>query len=501
MTSDLVTHVDANNNTDLQQCAIVCSDPETVSDYDGFELTESGNADRFERLYKGQFAYNVQRKKWMCWDGCRWQSEDDSLLWRALNLMSKTMNPSNGDDKARNSWVRKSQTLKNQQATAGIAKSSTSFATRDEKFDSKPTLFNVMNGTIDLETCVFRKHDHKDMLTQVAPVSFDPDAKCPMWDKYLNRVMDGNVEVIALLRRLAGNALCGRITHHILPFLHGGGDNGKSVFVETLAALMGEDYHAAVPNGLLMKKQTPTHTTDVAGMFGKRLAISNEVHEDDAFDEEMIKRLTSGDKISARLLHENNKTREQTAKIFLSGNHYPTIKGTDNGIRRRMLVITFGVTITKDEKDPLLAKKLAASELPGILNWALEGWKDLQANGVNAPECVQLVTKEYLDDEDSVMKFFEQCCEIHAGNFETHKDVREQYEAWCDETGRKKVGPRKIAARLKAHGVESCNHDYKINGEMKTRDSWKHMKIKDECKRRCVQPTYGSPWQDRDGDR
>ena len=123
-------------------------------------------------------------------------------------------------------WAVSSQFRKGITAMVALAKSKSSIAVRHQELDAHPMLLNVLNGTIDLTTGAIGPHNRSNLITKLAPVDYDPDAKCPTWDAFLDRVMGGDAEIIAFLQRAIGYALTGDIREHVLLFFFGAGANG-----------------------------------------------------------------------------------------------------------------------------------------------------------------------------------------------------------------------------------------------------------------------------------
>src|SRR5262249_87054 len=141
-----------------------------------------------------------------------------------------------------------------------------------------PFLLNVLNGTIDLRTGKLREHRREDHLTKLAPVKYDPDATCPLWLKFLHRIMDGNTDLIEYLQRVVGYCLTGDVSEQAMWFHHGSGQNGKSTFLLTILAMLG-DYAIQAVSELLMVKHNEAHPTERADLFRTRLAATIETEQ------------------------------------------------------------------------------------------------------------------------------------------------------------------------------------------------------------------------------
>jgi putative DNA primase/helicase len=335
-----------------------------------------------------------------------------------------------------------------------IARSSTEIVCHHESLDTAPMLLNLANGTLDLGTGKLRAHRRADLLTKIAPVAFDPTAKAPIWDAFVARAMNGNAELIAYLARVIGYGMTADVSEHVLGFFFGGGANGKSTFLGAIHAVLG-DYASPAPRGLLFRTRNEPHPTATASLHGRRFVTCSEIEEGQAFDESLIKDLTGGDPIKARRMREDFWTFSPTHKLFLSGNHKPTVRGDDEGIWRRIRIVPWLVTIPEAERDPELPEKLRA-ELPGILAWAVRGCLDWQANGLATPGVVTEAGADYRKENDLLGEFLRLNVRFEPDAKITRKELRETYTAWCSENGADPYGAKRFSSRLRERGVREA---------------------------------------------
>ena len=223
-----------------------------------------------------------------------------------------------------------------------------------DDLDADPFLLNVDNGTLDLteyKNIKLRKHNPKDLITRVSPVKYNSKAECKTWRTFLNLVVpDATVQVF--LQRLAGYCLTGSIGEQVVTLLYGTGANGKTTFTNALEFVLG-DYGGVIPFASLI------HDDRKRG---------GEVAEG------LLKWVTGGPKIKARRLRQDFFEYMPQFKLLLSFNNKPQVRGQDEGIWRRLLLVPFEVTIPKEARDPEFSKKLEA-EGSGILNWMLDGYR------------------------------------------------------------------------------------------------------------------------------
>src|SRR5262249_50594912 len=162
---------------------------------------------------------------------------------------------------------------------------------------------NLQNGTIDLKTGKLREHRRGDLLTKLAPVNYDPHATCPLWLKCLERWMDGNNDLIGYLQRVVGYGLTGSVSEQCLWLFYGAGANGKSTFLSTILAMLG-DYGMQAVSDLLLAKHNESHPTERADLFGKRFVCTIETDQGKCMAEALMKQLTGGDRVRARKMRQ-----------------------------------------------------------------------------------------------------------------------------------------------------------------------------------------------------
>ena len=176
--------------------------------------------------------------------------------------------------------------------------------------------------------------------------------------------------------------------------------------------LMG-DYAVKVRSDLLVHAQGKegAPSPDVAALRGRRLAIVSETEDGCSLSEARIKDIVSNEVIAARRLHRDPFTFRPTHKIILSTNHRPHVRGTDHGIWRRLAIVRFNATITEEAKVADFRERFLRPELPGILNWAVEGLMRWKRDGLRLPASVRATTAEYRSEMDTVGQWIEERAE------------------------------------------------------------------------------------------
>jgi len=437
-----------------------------------FNLTDIGNMERLVWRH-GSKLKHATALGWLVWDGMRWEQDDtgraERFAWNTVRmipeearLVKAVPTPENGDDpdgekaadsrrKAIRDWAFKSEMgghaalmLKHTESAQGIA-------ARVSEFDADLSLLNTKTGTIDLTTCEMQPHDREDMLTKIANVEYDPAAECPLWEKFVLEIMDGKRHMADFLQRALGYSLTGEISEHCILVLWGTGANGKSTFLEAVRHVMGDYAQAAEFSTFVAKKDPRTGpSSDIAKMRGARFVSATEGEQQHKLGESLVKQLTGGDTIAACFKFKEYFEFRPQFKLWLATNHKPIIGGTDDGIWRRIRLVPFTVSFA-DRDDKQLSDKLRR-EAPGILRWMVEGLKQWRLHGLMPPKEVLDATAQYRADEDLLMRFVADECEVGKG-FETPaRALYDRYKDWARRNHEAEVSERKFADGMKEHG-------------------------------------------------
>ena len=206
-------------------------------------------------------------------------------------------------------------------AVERLARADRRLAATTDQWDADPWLLNTPGGVVMLKTGQMRRHRPSDYMTKITAVA--PGGDCPLWLRFLGRITAGDKALEAFLQRMAGYALTGDVSEHALFFGHGTGANGKSVFVETLAGILG-DYHRTSPIETFVVSHSDRHPTELAALQGARLVTAIETEEGRRWAESRIKALTGGDKIAAPSSCGRGtfSSSHSQFKLLICGNHF-----------------------------------------------------------------------------------------------------------------------------------------------------------------------------------
>lgn len=409
----------------------------------GENLTDLGNARRFIAQHRDEVRSVGQgRGSWRIWDGPRWVPDETGEVHRLAKATVRSLHAEAGhagDEDVRDALLKhatKSEQASSVAALLNLAATEPEISATLDTFDADPWLLNLENGTLDLKTGELREHRREDLMSKLAPVEYDERAKAKRWNRFLSEIMDGDDELVSFLQRAVGYSLTGSTREQCLFFCYGQGSNGKSTFLEIVRALLG-DYAQQADFTTFLARKSEGPRNDLARMRGARLVTATEAHGDRGFDETVLKQLTGGDTIVARKLYEEFFEFTPTHKLFLAANHKPLVKEQTEAFWRRIRLIPFTVTFAADQRDRKLPARLA-DELPGILNWAVEGCLAWQAEGLNEPRAVQRATRSYREENDLLGEFMAQRCKFESDSWISTPDLYKAFVDWWQETR----GPR-----------------------------------------------------------
>jgi putative DNA primase/helicase len=403
--------------------------------------TDLGNARRLVKRHGENIRFIAEWQKWIIWSGNRWEVDNDGAVVRLAKdtvtaMYSEALQIT---DQSRDDLVRhalRSQAEPRLKAMVSLAESEIEVVLSAKALDSNPWLLGVQNGVVELKTGEFRVGRREDFITNQAGLSYDPNAKCPKWLKFLNTVTGGDKQLQTYLQRAIGYTLTGSVREEVTFVLYGIGNNGKSTFRETLHALQG-DYALAADASLLTEQRTKGGATEeIARLKGRRFVAVNETNENDQLNEARIKFITSQDTITARYLYGHLFDFFPTHKAFVTTNHKPIVRGTDEGIWRRLHLVPFTVTISKETVEKDFRERWLMPELPGILNWAIKGVAAYLKKGLNPPPIVRAATDDYRQDMDVVGQWLEERCVCEPSASVPSSLAYLDYAAWAQaETG------------------------------------------------------------------
>lgn len=406
--------------------------------------TEHGMACAFTRFYHADWRYCATWGRWLVWNGMRWNP--DHALYVQHLARSVCFAASAYADTA--SLRRKLTCAATSFAVERFARSDPQHVVLADRWDRDVWSLNTPAGIVNLKTGTLSVHDREALITKIATAT--PNGTCPTWQAFIGDVTGGDADLAAYLARVAGYCLTGSTEEHALFFLFGTGANGKSVFTQVLASLLG-DYSAHAPMDTFMDVRGDRHPTDLAGLRGARIVCSIETEQGRRWNEAKVKAITGGDVISARFMRQDFFEYVPQFKLVIAGNHKPSLRNVDEAMKRRLHLIPFTVTIPEHKRDHRLTEKLLR-ERDGILAWAVAGCLDWQRHGLQPPACVRAATAEYFEDEDAVGEFLEQEAQLHRTARVAIADLFQRWQEWAGQRGEYIGNSRWLSQQLDNRG-------------------------------------------------
>lgn len=381
---------------------------------------------------------------------------------------------------------------------AGMLAMAQPYRTRDANaMDADLWLLNVGNGTLVLDRRVeaakaraalqalraegcsdeppeakappweLREHRRDDLLTRLAGADYRPEARCPRFIAFIDRILP-DPEVRRFVQRFLGYCLLGLTDEQVFAIFWGDGKNGKSRLVGIIREVIG-DYAATIAPGVFLEKRNDDPDKprpSLAKLPSKRIVFMSEPKRNAALDEGLVKELTGGEPVEVRKLNQDPFEFVPQFTPVMSANHRPDIRGLDQGIWRRILLVPFTVTIPVEERDPDLLNKLRP-EKDGILNWLLDGlWDWLVLGGLNPPEQVTEAVKEYKADSDPIGDFLDAEVSGQSGERVGASALYDAYVLWCGKNGQDPISKKGFGMSMAGRGhkkIKSNGNNYWLN--------------------------------------
>ncbi|HEX3355168.1 MAG TPA: phage/plasmid primase, P4 family [Terriglobales bacterium] len=423
-----------------------------------FPRTDSGNAELFSQHYQEKLRYDHKHERWLTWRE-HWWAEDgvESVVQMAKNAARLRLQASVnfGDDESRKKeqeWAKSSESRAKIEAVLKLARSERLLADPGSDWDSEAYLLGVMNGVVDLKAGQLRAGKQSDKITLHTDVAFDPEAKAPRWEQFIDEIFQGDDELIDYIHRAAGYAITGATNEQCLFLCPGLGSNGKSTFLQTIHSALG-DYARNLPFSAFELRSRAAIPSEIAGLVGRRFVTAIETDESAALNEARIKALTGCDPITARFLYGEWFTFSPVAKFWLAFNNKPQVTDDSHGFWRRVRLIPFDRQFRPEEADQTLLATLRA-ELLGVLAWLVRGCLKWQAEGLEPPQRVQDNTEAYRVDSDPLADYLAEKCVFDPSARIDTGTLYIDYTEWAKANGEVILSKNAFSRRLQARGLK-----------------------------------------------
>jgi putative DNA primase/helicase len=301
--------------------------------------------------------------------------------------------------------------------------------------EPRPAVITVANGLLDPATRELHPHSPDWFSTTALPVAFDPAAQVPgVWLAFLNEVMQQDTERVAVVQEVFGACLDRTLRAKWFGALVGAGDNGKSVVLAVLRSVLGEQNCASVN-----LDELATNRFAAFGLFGKLANVIGDQGFLESADEGRLKGLTGGDLVTFEQKGRDPFFAVNQCKIVFACNVLPTFGDKSDAVWNRLVAVPFDYTVPAGKKDPkLLDPATWVGELPGVLNWALDGLARLRERGsfTRSAACDALEQQHRLDSNPA-REFLLERYEItgHDADQVPVDDMYQAYLDWCRTNG------------------------------------------------------------------
>ena len=454
------------------------------------ELTDTGNFDIFNELFSGKFKYvfDHNRGSWFMYDnkigiwivdtmGSLKQQSGEQIPKVIFDRASKST--SSTDSKSYAGHYVKSLGGGSQKRLIEIAENRPSFRWSVTNFNQNLYMIPCRNGyTLDLSgtklNVIKSTPDHfhsKHLNVDYVEISPFDD-----WQIFLEKSIP-DPDIQDLLQEICGSCLIGEKNFQKLFFFYGNGANGKSIFSDILMELFGEFGVKAEQSVIESGMNVRTSNMDsVARLKDARLVVTQETGEGNRLNETMIKDMTGGDMITGKFLYGNTFQFKPGFTLIMYGNHKPVIYGSDEGIKRRVVLIPWERIFKDSDPDripPDLLKSRLRGQFSGILNWMIEGYFRLKNNQwkFSIPEKVKNATDGYFEENDRIKGFILECIEPMSKNTwldlslndrRNSSPIYRAYQIYCRDEGMNPVSNQKFRNLIVGRIVEWGDEPFQI---------------------------------------
>lgn len=442
-TSDFYSPVRKSSATEDFDCladTLVEFHPESNNRYPWNDI---GFGRLFADVFRSKLRYIPERKTWFHYQDGVWKEDVGNLhamehckaLADALCRHTLTIH----DERIRNDFLKQYSKWQNRHTRETVLKDAQGvYAVSMSEFDRDPCIFNCANGTLHLDSMAFTEHSPDDRLTRISPVEYDPNAKCPRFETFIQEITSGDREKARFLQKVLGYALSGNTQFECLFILYGATTrNGKGTLCESILKVLGTYGCTARPETISMKQsnsQGPSE--DIARLAGVRFANISEPGKGMILNAALVKSMTGNDTLNARFLRENSFDFLPQFKLFINTNYLPTVNDMTLFSSGRVVIIPFDRHFEDSEQDKGLKTEFRKSEnQSAILNWMIEGYRMLTVEGMGIPAAVTSATEAYREDSDKIWQFMQERLQESPMTEVRTAEVYDAYRGWCNENG------------------------------------------------------------------
>jgi len=426
-----------------------------------FNLTDLGNSERLVHEYTGQIHFVIERGIWVVWDGKHWVDDGTGLCMRKLAqkvVRNIYIEAANTEEKEKRdklaAHAKASEASARIEAMLKEARAMGNIPITVNRFDNNHLLLNVNNGTIDLKTGELKPHNSSDLITKLIKIDYNHDAASELWDKVVSDVFEGNQNIIDYYQRAKGYSITGLQTEIAFFFNYGTGANGKTTIEGAIRDVL-DGYAAEVDPAAFMvvKGQTPGPNEQIASLYKTRLCVATELEDGQRLSVSLVKRMTGGESLRCERKYEHGFSFKPEYKLWLSGNHEPTITDTTSSIWNRLKKIPFKAYFPPESRINGLREMLVAENKEAILAWLVKGCLEWQKQGLNEPSEIKAAVQAYRDAQDILHDFLGENCIVRINEKVSVKELYKAYTDWATNNDVPAITKNKFRDRLIERGL------------------------------------------------
>lgn len=388
-----------------------------------------------------QFHYVQPWGKWLAWDGEVWSEDTEMRLERVVSDVCEALQT-----------TQRSKTERKRLGSSGtvahvINLLRSMLIASEDQWDLDPVLLNTKSGVVELRTGQTRSHSPHDFMRKITQFGLSTN-DCPLWKELLNQLTGGSQEYISYLQCALGYSTTGLTIEQKFWFLWGTGGNGKSLMLEVVAEVLGDYARSTDVKAFTvgMNEIGTRHPADLAALDGARFVTATEPGDDDAWNEILIKKVTGGDTVSARLMRENPRDFKLMLKLWFAGNARPGLRVVDKAITRRLIMMD--TQDLPDEDVDLRLKEKLMAEGDAILRWLVEGAVRWHRDGLFMPDVVREMTDTYFAEANTLQTWIDERCIILPEPKTSTTDLWRDYKPWIEDRGQHALALNKFSRRL-----------------------------------------------------
>jgi putative DNA primase/helicase len=453
------------------------------------ERNERGDCELFIYLYKDKYLFDSTENKqgeFYFWNGIHWQLDLDKQRYRDMEDVSQLYEWAADqveDEKLIDKLLKRASALRTAKRCSAVFVFVSSETAFKGYWDESKGKLPCLNGVIDLRTGELLQPNPLDYIRKVCPTNYNPNADCPLFNKFLNDISLDREDIRSCIEDALGSALLGIPKEELVFYFYGEeGRNGKGTLLQTLERVLGSVAKTFPSEMLLLQRNPPSSSSpnpELANLQGVRLAIFSEINKGRKIDASKVKNLSGRDTIPCRRMYSGiDLAIQPTHTMFIQTNYKPEAPSDDNALWTRNVLIPFEAYFCDEpqqgtnqrKKDSELKNKLL-EEKEGILNWLVNACINYQKHGLRIPESVRKATEDYRKENDGLGRFLEEMCVQDPVSSTQKSKMEKAIREFCDANGYKVPTRNDISSYLKAKFKEHRESDGR---------SWKGVKILEE---------------------